>query len=58
VDYTSVVVAQATALGDRVTLLQTQASRLTTAVDLIGALGGGWTVSQGAGPGAVATANR
>jgi NodT family efflux transporter outer membrane factor (OMF) lipoprotein len=58
VDYTSVVVAQATALGDRVTLLQTQASRLTTAVDLIGALGGGWTVSQGAGSGAVATANR
>ncbi len=49
VDYTTVVTAQATALSSRVSLLQTQAERLTTAVDLIGALGGGWTVSQGTG---------
>ncbi len=44
VDYTTVVVAQATALNDRVAELQIEAARLTTAVDLIAALGGGWTV--------------
>ncbi len=49
VDYTTVVTAQTSALQARVTLLQTQATRLTTAVDLIGALGGGWSVSQGTG---------
>ncbi len=42
VDYTTVVVAQATALADRTNELQVEASRLTAAVDLIAALGGGW----------------
>ena len=42
VDYTTVVVAQATALADRNSELQVEASRLTAAVDLIAALGGGW----------------
>jgi len=42
VDYTAVVVAQATALADRNAELQVEASRLTAAVDLIAALGGGW----------------
>jgi len=42
VDYTTVVVAEATALSDRNALLQIEAARLTTAVDLIAALGGGW----------------
>ncbi|MHB8529320.1 MAG: efflux transporter outer membrane subunit [Caulobacteraceae bacterium] len=46
VDYTTVVVAEATALADRTALLQTQAARLTTAVDLIGALGGGWSATD------------
>ena len=43
VDYTAVVVSQATALTARTTELQIEALRLTTAVDLIAALGGGWT---------------
>jgi NodT family efflux transporter outer membrane factor (OMF) lipoprotein len=46
VDYTTVVTAQATALQDQIALLQTQASRLTTAVDLIAALGGGWSTAD------------
>ncbi len=41
-DYTSVVVAQATALAAHNAELQLEASRLTTTVDLIVALGGGW----------------
>ncbi|HEX7759188.1 MAG TPA: efflux transporter outer membrane subunit [Caulobacteraceae bacterium] len=48
VDYTSVVVAQASALSARQTALQNQANQLAAAVDLISALGGGWTVRQGA----------
>ncbi len=44
VDYTAVVVAQATALSARTSELQIEAARLTTAVDLIAALGGGWRV--------------
>ncbi|HEV2363248.1 MAG TPA: efflux transporter outer membrane subunit [Caulobacteraceae bacterium] len=48
-DYTAVVVAETTALADRRAELALEAARLTTAVDLIGALGGGWTVAQGAG---------
>jgi NodT family efflux transporter outer membrane factor (OMF) lipoprotein len=43
VDYTAVVVSQATALTARTAELQIEALRLTTAVDLIAALGGGWT---------------
>ncbi len=42
-DYTAVVVAQATALSARTAQLQVEAARRTTAVDLIAALGGGWT---------------
>ena len=43
VDYTSVVTAQVQALNARRTLVQAAASRQTTAVALIQALGGGWT---------------
>ena len=46
VDYTTVVTAEATALSARNALLTIQASRLTTAVDLIEALGGGWTTAD------------
>jgi NodT family efflux transporter outer membrane factor (OMF) lipoprotein len=46
VDYTTVVTSQATALQDQIALLQTQASRLTTAVDLIAAMGGGWSTAD------------
>lgn len=46
VAYTSVVVAQATALGDRETELNILASRLTASVTLVEALGGGWTAEQ------------
>ncbi len=42
VDYTTVVVAQATALSAKTSALGIEAARLTTAVDLIAALGGGW----------------
>jgi NodT family efflux transporter outer membrane factor (OMF) lipoprotein len=42
VDYTAVVVAQNAALSARRTELGLEASRLTTTVDLIAALGGGW----------------
>ena len=42
-DYTSVVVAQATALSDRQALLTLQGQRITNAITLIEALGGGWS---------------
>ncbi|HEY5107098.1 MAG TPA: efflux transporter outer membrane subunit [Caulobacteraceae bacterium] len=41
-DYTAVVVAQATALAARRSAVQIASTQLTTAVDLIAALGGGW----------------
>lgn len=41
-NYTTVVTAQAIELSNRVTALQIQASRFTTTVALIRALGGGW----------------
>jgi NodT family efflux transporter outer membrane factor (OMF) lipoprotein len=42
VEYSTVVQAQVTALNARSTLIQVQASRQTTAIALIQALGGGW----------------
>ncbi len=41
--YTTVVVAQATALSARQSLLTVQSSRITAAVQLVTALGGGWS---------------
>jgi NodT family efflux transporter outer membrane factor (OMF) lipoprotein len=46
IDFTSVVVAQNTALNARRTLLTTQGNRLTALVDLVGALGGGWSATE------------
>ncbi|HEY1879946.1 MAG TPA: efflux transporter outer membrane subunit [Caulobacteraceae bacterium] len=46
VDYTTVAQAQVTAFQSRNSLTQVQANRLTTAVSLIEALGGGWNTSQ------------
>jgi len=46
VDYTSVVVAQAAALNAHNAELQLEANRLTTTVDLVVALGGGWNASE------------
>ena len=48
VDYTAVVVAEASSLSAQESALQNQANQLAAAVDLISALGGGWTVEQGA----------
>jgi NodT family efflux transporter outer membrane factor (OMF) lipoprotein len=46
VDYTTVATAQAAALSARQTLLTIQVQRMTTAVSLIEALGGGWSAAQ------------
>lgn len=46
VDYTTVAAAQAAALGARQSLLNVQAARMTEAVDLIQALGGGWSADE------------
>ena len=46
VDYTTVVVAQATALSARRTLIQTQRNRMVALIDLISALGGGWNQTE------------
>lgn len=46
VDYTTVAAAQATALSARQSLLTVQAERMTEAVDLIQALGGGWSAAE------------
>jgi len=45
-DYTTVVVAQNTALSARRTVLQAARSRLVAMVDLMQALGGGWSDTQ------------
>jgi NodT family efflux transporter outer membrane factor (OMF) lipoprotein len=46
VDFTTVVVAQNTALNARRTVLQTASSRLTALVDLVQAFGGGWSDTE------------
>ena len=46
VDYTTVATAQAAALSARQTLLTIQVQRMTNAVSLIEALGGGWSTTQ------------
>jgi outer membrane protein TolC len=56
VAYTSVVTAQAIALGDAQTLLGIRQSRLVASVTLIQALGGGWNAaSLGSAQGTAAT---
>jgi outer membrane protein TolC len=46
VDYTTVVTAEATALSAHNAELAVEASRLTTTVDLVVALGGGWNEKE------------
>ena len=46
VDYTTVATAQATALNARQQLINVQAERMTESVDLIQALGGGWSAAE------------
>ncbi|MGH6971487.1 MAG: efflux transporter outer membrane subunit [Caulobacteraceae bacterium] len=46
VDYTTVVTDEATALSAHIAELQLEASRLTTTVDLVVALGGGWNAAE------------
>ena len=44
--YTTVVVAQSTALSARTTLITNQMNRIVASLDLIAALGGGWSSTQ------------
>jgi NodT family efflux transporter outer membrane factor (OMF) lipoprotein len=46
VDYTTVATAQASALSAQESILNIQAERMTAAVDLIEALGGGWSADE------------
>jgi NodT family efflux transporter outer membrane factor (OMF) lipoprotein len=46
VDYTTVVVNQAAALSARTTLVTTQANEIVASIDLITALGGGWSANE------------
>jgi NodT family efflux transporter outer membrane factor (OMF) lipoprotein len=55
IDYTSVVVAQVAAYNAHNAELQLEASRLTTTVDLIVALGGGWNAAELSGKGTPST---
>ncbi len=55
-NFTTVVTAEATELSDELSLLSTRASRLTAAVSLIVALGGGWTEAKLPEPVATPTA--
>jgi NodT family efflux transporter outer membrane factor (OMF) lipoprotein len=45
VDFTAVTLAEQTTLSSRTAEVALESARLTTAVDLIAALGGGWTVA-------------
>lgn len=45
-NFTTVVTAEATALSDEQSLLTTRAQRLTAAVNLVVALGGGWSAEK------------
>jgi len=45
-NFTTVVTAEATALSDQESALSTRAARLTAAVNLVVALGGGWTTTD------------
>jgi NodT family efflux transporter outer membrane factor (OMF) lipoprotein len=45
-NFTTVVTAEATALSDEESALTTRAQRLTAAVSLVVALGGGWTTAE------------
>ncbi len=51
-DYTTVVVAQASALSARQALVTTESNRMVAAVDLITAMGGGWSAAAPAPPSA------
>jgi NodT family efflux transporter outer membrane factor (OMF) lipoprotein len=55
VDYTTVVIAEIAAYNAHNAELQLEASRLTTTVDLIVALGGGWNTSELNGKGTAST---
>jgi outer membrane protein TolC len=46
VSYLNVITTQTIALSDEITLLQLQGRRMTAAVQLIGALGGGWSDAE------------
>ena len=46
IDYTTVVVAQFQALNARTAAVQTARTRLVAMIDLVGALGGGWSATQ------------
>ena len=46
VDFTTVVVAQNTALAARRTVIQTASTRLVALVDLVQAFGGGWSATE------------
>lgn len=46
VDYTTVVVAQSTALTDRTALVTNQMDEIVASLDLVTALGGGWSTAQ------------
>jgi outer membrane protein TolC len=46
VAYTDVVTAQASALSARRALMQVSLNRQTAAINMVSALGGGWTAQQ------------
>jgi NodT family efflux transporter outer membrane factor (OMF) lipoprotein len=54
VDYLTVITAQATALNDEVSAVAIRTRRMVTSVELVAAVGGGWTTAQMPGSGGVA----